>query len=223
MLKSLSYAVKKRLSINIMLCELYNKKQDDEITSFNDLHSSIEKMNFLPNTDVMNIKNGFLFDQLYLNYEITKEKLTNTFFISFPNIVILHVLEQDYPLFLEKHKNSDMLFYSYKYDHVYHIICVSHLRSDIQTPFLEFLHENYCHPSFIVLSSRFSSFLVLNENYKQFYNRFTCNKFLDKRIKYQEEIGRGSYNYLYLKYIIDFVNCYNKDAHLPTSYLKLPY
>lgn len=225
MLKSLSYAVKKRLPINVVLCDLYNMTQENQITEFTDLNQSIEKLNFLPTTNMQTIRNGFLFTYLDLSYEIIKETLTDTYFINFPNIVILHILEEDYPKFLEKHMcNPDMLFISYKYDSVYSIICLSHLKSELMNkPFLEFLYDNFSHPSFVVLSSLFTSFIVLNENYKRFYNRFTCNKILDNKIEYIELIGKGANKYPHFELIIDFVNSYIKNTYLPTNYLKLPY
>ena len=232
MLKSLTYAVKKTLLINCLISEVVEFKdkliQQEEKFLFTHLKSSIEKINFLQCTNNnRSIKSGSLFGNKDLSYEIKKELLTETYLISFDNVIILHVSETDYPLFLQLHSNNpDMLFASYKYDSFYHVICLSHTRStlhDSGDSFLEFLHNNYCHPSFVVLSAFFGSFIVLNENYKHFYDRFSCNKVLDKQLRYQQTIGHGDNKYPHFKLVIDFVNSYNKSSFLPTNYLKLPY
>jgi hypothetical protein len=225
MLKSLTSTVKKKLAINIILSDVHNMKQCEKIKSFTDLDTSIEKINFLPTTNIQIIRSGFLFSHLDLSYEIIRETLTNTYVINFPNIIILHIQESEYPYFLEKHmNNSDMLFATYKYDSIYTIICLSHLKSELtMKPFLEFLYENHCDPSHLILTSVFASFVVLNENYKRFYNRFTCSKELDNKIRYIELVGRGKNKYSQFQLIINYVNTYVKNTRLPTNYLKLPY
>lgn len=169
------------------------------------------------------IKSGKILNNPLLKYEIVKEQYTNSYIMKFSKILILHVNEQDYTNFLRKYiDNTSYLFYIYKSERLYHIFCVSHLKSEINESYLKFCFNSYFDKPNLILASMFYSFLILNENFKEFYKRMYGEGCPDKnKLKFIRKVGLGKNHYPIVNSVAQFYNSYITNTFLPINYLYL--
>ena len=212
MLQSKVYNAKKNLSINSVL----------NITSphldISTLSKQINKIRYELRTLPQVIKSGILCNENNLEYSVLKEEFTNTYFLSFPHIIIFHINDIHYPIFSDKYLNDDnYLFHIYKSENLYHIICFSHVKNDLDDLYLKFCLENYSCTRTILLSSIFLSFLILNDNYKDNLQKDNCQK---NKMVFVEKLGLGENKYPYISNIIHFYNSYITYSKLPINYLS---
>jgi hypothetical protein len=226
MLQGKKFNVKKNASINETLtkCIEINGNLSEKLINLSKQINEIKsKLKYQP----LIIKKGKLGNKDNLEYQIIKEKFSNTYIISFPNIIIFHVNKNDLNSFIEKYTdNTDFLFYIFKSENLYHIVCFSHLKNEINDSYLKFCFNNYFDNQSLLLGSIFDSYLILNENYKTNYNRITGNGIgngigIKNKLQFIKKIGLGHEKYPYLTSIIHFYNSFIKNTALPINYLNL--
>ena len=233
MFQSIKFNSKKNESINqIFTKNTENKEYYSSIPQF-------EKLNFLSKqinefkTKLLHknsqiIKVGKLKNKNNLEYKIIKESFTNAYLLQFPKIVIFHINENDYSSFVKHFKNQDRyLFYTYKslqnLQVIYHVICFSHLKSDLNETYLKFCFNNFSDINYLLMESIFCSFLILNENFKEFYERKLGNNNNTTILNFEfvEKVGKGPEKYSYIKTVCHFYKEYIKNTFLPINYLNI--
>lgn len=107
-------------------------------------------------------------------YKIIKDTITNTWFFTCKNILILYINKRDYEEFSLLNQYSPYCFYVYKNESPYYtIICVSHTLSEIKNylnqnnkDILSFYIDNLALIKYIILSEYINSFIILNTKYQ---------------------------------------------------------
>lgn len=225
MLQGKTFNMKKNVSINEILSknthQLENLNETEQMTQ---LSKQINEIKELLKENPKVIKNGRLENIDHLEFQIIKEHFTQSYFLLFPKIIILHIHEKKYSEFIKKFINdNNYSWYVFKSQRFFHAICVSHLKSEINGSWLKFYYHNFCDHSSLLLSSLFSSFLILNENTKDFNNRRNgdINSIYKNKLQFIRKIGLGPEKYPFIKSLIHFYNNYIKYTTLPINYLNI--
>jgi hypothetical protein len=230
MIQSIKFNSKKNKSINqIFNTNTENKEYYNNVPKFEKLNFLSKQINEfktkISDENSQIIKIGKLQNKNNLEYKIIKESFTNTYLLQFPKIIIFHINESDYPSFVNQFKKQDIyLFYSCKslqnLQVIYHIFCFSHLKSELNETYLKFCFNNYSDINYLLLESIYCSFLILNESFKDFYDRKSGNNNPRTNFHFVEKIGLGPEKYSYIKTIFHFYKEYIKNTFLPINYLN---
>lgn len=135
------------------------------------------------------------------SYKILKDDLTNAWFLTSNDLLILTIMDKDYykiELFLAE--NTQYIFCVYKIINAYILICVSHTIDKIKNP-TAFLYDNHCIYSHLLLSKLLNSFIVLNDSFldtcivgenNEKYDQY--KKFTNIKMVYEKLLGKGVIN-----------------------------
>lgn len=158
-----------------------------------------------------------------IDFNIIKEELLGTYIMSFKNIIIIHLDQNEYNDFMYLYKTSNEYIFdiytsiNYRNVLIYHIFCINKYVDEIN--YSAFVEGNECSYKYNCLNKLYGPNLVINK-------RFNLTEPFDKmNIKYTflKTIGKGTINYKIknlIKSLVQLINTYYLE-YLPINYLNI--
>jgi hydrogenase maturation factor len=193
----------------------YNKKKKRGLNEFFKMQYDSEDIGYCQ------VKNNII--KKGVNFNIIKEKLLGTYIMTFKNIIIIHLEEDEYKDFIYLYKNSKEYSFdiyttiNYKNVVIYHIFCINKYVDEIN--YSAFIECNECSYKYNCLNKMYGANLVINK-------RFNLIEPIDKmniKYKFLKTIGKGTVNVNIknlIKTLVQLINTYYLE-YLPINYLNI--
>jgi len=194
----------------------YNKLKKRGLNDFFKKNHSVSDLRFCELKNE-NIKESFDFD-------LIKEDLLKTYILSFKNVIIIHLEQNEYRDFLYLYKNSELYTFdiyttvNYKDITIYHIFCTNKYLNE-KNDYIEFLDGNECEYKYQCLTKIYGPCLVVNRR----YNLLEYQEKLNAKYIFNKTIGKGIFNpkiKSLLNQMIIIINKYYIN-YLPVNYLNV--
>jgi hypothetical protein len=199
MLRLKEYNRKKKKGMN----EFFKREYDVEDIFYCEIHNKVIKEN--------------------IDFNIIKEELLGTYIMSFKNIIIIHLDQNEYNDFMYLYKTSNEYIFdiytsiNYRNVLIYHIFCINKYVDEIN--YSAFVEGNECSYKYKCLNKMYGPNLVINK-------RFNLTEPIDKmniKYKFLKTIGKGTINYKIknlIKSLVQLINTYYLE-YLPINYLNI--
>lgn len=207
MLRSLKFKVLKNMRLNNLFCYYSTNNIDNNFY--------IEKENYIKDKIIKSNE----------HFELIKEEFLETYYMSFTDIIVIHLKERFLNDFIFLYKNSNQyLFDIYttsspdlkteKTHKIFHIFCTSKNLSQM-TNYMSFLIANDSYYKYTCLHLFYGSCIIINKRFDNIYKE-------DARYKYVKTIGKADVN-IELKQSLElYINLVNNlQDTLPPHYLKI--
>ena len=215
----------KKLKLNKFLSRF---KSSD--ISFDYLQYGIDYFN-IHNENYMNIIDYKKDKVGNFTYKIIKDTISNTWFFTCKNILILYINKKDYEEFILLNQESPFCYYVYKTDLPYYIlICTSHTISEIKKyldqhdkDIISFYNDNLVLIKYIILSEYLNSLIILNKKQHIYNNNDQIVQSFNttRTFTLYNKIGCGYTNTNILQLIQVIKTIYNIFKYYPKHYLEL--